>query len=231
MDDTEFSAQEFRENIRWRLGLTPHRLPNDCDVWGSPLLVEHAYQCKVGGLINLRHNILADDWGDLYEKFLTPSAVSNEPIIHTGNQLTGTGEGAKRAREEATDQATHARIAIVEDPAEGGPGGEHEYTDKTPGDNNCGNKGVHRILERTPDDDLRRQNHQHHGQNLQGWLDRSESPERGKLKNKEAPQGLPGGPPKLHPSALNTRGVKIQRASRKALRCFLIFKFSPFWRF
>ena len=42
MDDTELSAQEFRDNIRWRLSLTPLRLPTDCNGCGAPLSAEHA---------------------------------------------------------------------------------------------------------------------------------------------------------------------------------------------
>ena len=61
MDDTELSAEELWDNIRLRLGLTPLRLPTDCDVCRAPFSAEHACQCKIGGLITLRHNILADD--------------------------------------------------------------------------------------------------------------------------------------------------------------------------
>ena len=53
---------------------------------------------EIGRLINLRHNILAKNWGDLYGRFLTPSAVSDKPRIHTGRQMKGKGEGARQAR-------------------------------------------------------------------------------------------------------------------------------------
>ena len=139
MDDTDLSAEEFRDNIRWRLGLTPLCLPTDCNGCGAPFSAEHACQCKIRGLITLRHNILADDWGNLCGKALTPSAVSNEPIIHTGRYLIGRGEGARRAREEATKEATQACIARGEDPAEGG---QHEHMYGAPGDDNRGDKGV-----------------------------------------------------------------------------------------
>ena len=39
----------------------------------------------------------------------TPSAISGEPRIHTGSQLTG--EGARRSKEEATEQATHTHAS------------------------------------------------------------------------------------------------------------------------
>ena len=60
MEDTELSAQAFLDNIHWRLGLTPLLLPTDCDICRAPFSAEHASQCKIGGIINLRHNILAD---------------------------------------------------------------------------------------------------------------------------------------------------------------------------
>ena len=79
--------------------------------------------------------------GDLCGKDLTPSAISDEPRIHTGSQLKGKGEEARRAREEATEEATQARIARGENPAEGGPNREHDHIDGIPGDNNRGDKG------------------------------------------------------------------------------------------
>ena len=39
MDDTELLAEEFWDNIRWRLGLKPLRLPTDCNGWGVPFSV------------------------------------------------------------------------------------------------------------------------------------------------------------------------------------------------
>ena len=49
MDETELSAEEFWDNIRWRLGLKPLRLPTDCDGCGVPVSAEHVCQCKIGG--------------------------------------------------------------------------------------------------------------------------------------------------------------------------------------
>ena len=141
-DDTELSAQEFRDNIRWRLSFTPRRLPTDCDGCRAPFSAKHACQCNIGELINFRQNILAEDWGDICGKSQTPSDVSDKPRIHTGIQLTGTGEGSRQAREEATEKATQACITRGEDTVEGGPEGKHDHTDGTPGDDNQGVKGV-----------------------------------------------------------------------------------------
>ena len=115
LDDKELSAQEFRDNVLWRLGLEPHCLPTNCDGCGYPFLVEHACCCKISGLVNLHHNLLADEWGDLCVKFLTPKAVFEETRIYTENQLKG--EGARQAKEEATEQAMQEHISRGEDPA------------------------------------------------------------------------------------------------------------------
>ena len=40
--------------------------------------------CKKGGLILLRHNDVANEWHELCAQALTPSAVSDEPLIHNG---------------------------------------------------------------------------------------------------------------------------------------------------
>ena len=53
--------------------------------------------------------------------------------------MTGAGEGARRAREEAIDPVKQVRR---EDPAEGGPEGEQYHTNRTTGDDNRGDKGV-----------------------------------------------------------------------------------------
>eukprot|EP00978_Attheya_sp_CCMP212_P047544 scaffold421838_cov79-Attheya_sp.AAC.1 len=43
---------------------------------------EHAITCKKGGLILLRHNELSSEWQVHCAQALSPSAVSNEPLIH-----------------------------------------------------------------------------------------------------------------------------------------------------
>jgi hypothetical protein len=38
--------------------------------------------CKKGGLILLSHNDLSSEWQELYVQTLSPSAVSDKPLIH-----------------------------------------------------------------------------------------------------------------------------------------------------
>jgi hypothetical protein len=84
LNGTVLSADEFRDSLRLRFGLVPLNLPNSCDGCGSKFTVGHAMSCKKGGLVLLRHNDVAAEWHHLCAKALTPSAVSDEPLIHTG---------------------------------------------------------------------------------------------------------------------------------------------------
>ena len=43
--------------------------------------------CKVGGLVSLRHNDVVGEWHRLCAQALTPTAVSDEPLIHSGRDL------------------------------------------------------------------------------------------------------------------------------------------------
>ena len=121
MDDTDISAKEFCDKVFWRLGLEPRPLPTNYNGCGAPFTADHACLCKIGRLINPRHKILVDEWGDLWTKFLTMSEVSDKPRIHTGRLLNG--EGSRRASEESTKMAKLQCNARGDDPAEGGPSG------------------------------------------------------------------------------------------------------------
>ena len=80
---TELSTEEFRDNARIRFGLVPLGLPCTCDGCQHSFSVDHALTCKLGGLIGLRHDDAKDEFNDLCGKALKPSAVSDEPLIHS----------------------------------------------------------------------------------------------------------------------------------------------------
>jgi len=49
LNGTELSADEFRDNLRIRLGLIPASLPQQCVGCSNQFTVEHAMSCKKGG--------------------------------------------------------------------------------------------------------------------------------------------------------------------------------------
>jgi hypothetical protein len=81
LNGTELSALEFRDALRIRFGLNPQNLPEQCDGCGARFTVDHAMQCRRGGLVIHRHDDVAGEWHQLCASSLTPSKVSDEPLI------------------------------------------------------------------------------------------------------------------------------------------------------
>mmetsp|Transcript_11535 Transcript_11535/g.16929 ORF Transcript_11535/g.16929 Transcript_11535/m.16929 type:complete len:128 (+) Transcript_11535:2395-2778(+) len=76
-------AQEFRDALFLRYGRSPGDLPSHCDGCGQKFTIQHALECKKGGKVILRHYELRDEIGNLAAKAFIPSAIRNEPLIHT----------------------------------------------------------------------------------------------------------------------------------------------------
>ncbi len=83
VNGTELSAQEFRDAFLLRYGRSPGDLPSLCDGCGQKFSVQHALECKKGGNVILRHNEIRDELADLAAKAIIPSAIRNEPLIHS----------------------------------------------------------------------------------------------------------------------------------------------------
>jgi hypothetical protein len=96
LNGTDLSADEFRDSLLLRFGLTPHSLPHRCEGCQQRFTVEHAMSCKKGGLVLLRHNDLSSEWQALCAQALSPSAVSDEPLIHNGQGQQVRGAGVQR---------------------------------------------------------------------------------------------------------------------------------------
>eukprot|EP00956_Cyclotella_meneghiniana_P042116 scaffold248361_cov42-Cyclotella_meneghiniana.AAC.1 len=94
---TVLSSEEFRDNLRLRYNLKPLGMPETCDGCGKQMTVEHALSCKVGGLVHIRHDDVAQEWGYLCGLGFKPSRVSYEPLINTSRG--GATDGAPAPNE------------------------------------------------------------------------------------------------------------------------------------
>ena len=90
------SRLKFCYGVRLLLGLKPTALPPRCDGCGERFTTEHAMSCRKGGLILHRHNDLVTTWGQLCGQALTPSSISDEPLIQTSRDIPVAG--TKRAQ-------------------------------------------------------------------------------------------------------------------------------------
>ena len=57
---------------------------------GKKFNFNHAQICQKGGLILHRHDDVTAEWGEMCARALKPSAVSDEPFIHTGRDAQKT---------------------------------------------------------------------------------------------------------------------------------------------
>ena len=108
LNGTVLSAEEFRDSLRLRCGFQPQNLPTSCDGCGAAFNVEHALSCKKGGLVWLRHNEAAGEWHQLCAAAFSPSAVSDEPLIHTGQH---TGQDGNTTQEDLPHE-TRGDVAV-----------------------------------------------------------------------------------------------------------------------
>jgi len=52
-----------------------------CDGCGAKMSIKHALSCKMGGLVHIRHDDVADEWRHLCGTALSPCRVEREPRI------------------------------------------------------------------------------------------------------------------------------------------------------
>jgi hypothetical protein len=77
----KLSAQEFRDAISIRYGITPSNLPTQCDGCDARFTLQHALGCKKSGLVIFRHNKIRDELIHLAGKAFTPSAICGKPLL------------------------------------------------------------------------------------------------------------------------------------------------------
>ncbi|KAL1448457.1 hypothetical protein WDU94_000540, partial [Cyamophila willieti] len=79
-DHFDLSANEFRDALAIRYNREPPAMPNSCDGCGDKQFsLQHALDCKTGGLITRRHNEIRDLMGELCDKAW--GNCVKEPII------------------------------------------------------------------------------------------------------------------------------------------------------
>ena len=61
----DVSATEFRDALALRYNQPLLNMPANCDGCGAATSLEHALDCKKGGLVTQRHNEVRDVIGDL----------------------------------------------------------------------------------------------------------------------------------------------------------------------
>ena len=81
----DLAPVQFRDGLALRYLRHPSNLPAKCDGCGANFTLQHALDCKKGGLVILRHNEIRDCIGDLASQ-VWPQVIM-EPIV---NEATAT---------------------------------------------------------------------------------------------------------------------------------------------
>ena len=92
----DLSPVEFRDALspRYKRGLV--QLPPVCDGCGGMFSIQHALDCRTGGLVIRRHNEIRDSLGDMCS--LVYSDVSKEPVVRYADETGGALVGDLRVR-------------------------------------------------------------------------------------------------------------------------------------
>jgi hypothetical protein len=83
----DLSPTEFRDGLSMRYRRPLKNLPSSCDGCGETFSIDHALNCKKGGLIILRHNEIRDAVGDLAS--IAWTQVHREPVVREANDAKG----------------------------------------------------------------------------------------------------------------------------------------------
>ena len=80
----------------------PQDIPATCNGCGKKFSIEHALSCPKVGLVLVRHNDSAKEWGALGARALIHSAITYKTKINSRTvQRERTGAGARQEGEEA----------------------------------------------------------------------------------------------------------------------------------
>jgi hypothetical protein len=124
LNGNSLSAEEFRDNLQLGYNLLPLNMPQLCDGCGAPMTVKHALCCKVGGLVHIQHEDVADEWRHLCGCALAFGCVGRKPQIYSC-------------------MSHQQRLDTLSD----APSGEEDTLtapmNQTPPTNECGDAGAH----------------------------------------------------------------------------------------
>jgi len=81
---TILPSTEFRDDLMLRYARVSSNLPTSCDGCGESekFDVNHALDCKKGGLVTARHDKIRDELRDLLAHVFSPSRIRCEPMIN-----------------------------------------------------------------------------------------------------------------------------------------------------
>jgi len=80
----DLSAQELRDALAYRYDLQPTRAPATCDDCGKDWTLEHALDCKKGGLVTHRHDAVDRVYASLAAEVFGDYRVRMKPVIREG---------------------------------------------------------------------------------------------------------------------------------------------------
>eukprot|EP00978_Attheya_sp_CCMP212_P007141 scaffold16612_cov35-Attheya_sp.AAC.2 len=91
MNGSILSNLEFRDGLRLCYAMTLQNLPTHCDGCNAKAKcnIDHALNCKKGGLVIARHNEVKDELEFLATLATSPNAVCDEPFIFPGQATNG----------------------------------------------------------------------------------------------------------------------------------------------
>ena len=83
----DLSATEFRDALALRYNRPLLKMPANCDECGAATSLEHALDCKKGGLVTQRHSEVRDVIGDLASVVF--KEVVKESVVQEANEAEG----------------------------------------------------------------------------------------------------------------------------------------------